>query len=117
MKLSKAINFLSGTVFQRISCENLLTFSRFDSIFWAPSLGSALLWALLISFLGLLLLGFDFNLILFILFSSLTLFPLSFSTSLFLAVSLFDLYSNYFHNEINRPFPGCLHLLSYAEAT
>lgn len=95
MKLSKAINFLSGTVFQRISWR---TFWHFlDSIFWAPSL--------LISF-SLAFVGFRFQ------FDFLFSFAVPLPPSLFLSfpillsmsccVSLFDLYSNYFHNEINR---------------
>lgn len=107
MKLSKAINFLSGTVFQRISWR---TFWHFlDSIFWASSL--------LISF-SLAFVGFRFQFD-FLFSFAVPPFPLHPSPPLCLAVSLslFDLYSNYFHNEINRPFPGCLHLPGSAEST
>lgn len=91
MKLSKAINFLSGTVFQLVEPFDIFSMLRYD-------LDSLLRFVSFRSFLSFVGFRFQFDFLFSLVWFSLPL--LSFSPVL--AVCIFDLYSNYFHNEINR---------------
>lgn len=100
--------FFKWNCFSTHLVENLLTFSRFDFLgfFSVDFFLSCFCWVSIS--------------IWFSVFVCCASFPspsLSSSMSCCVSLSLFDLYSNYFHNEINRPFPGCLHLPGSAEST